>query len=187
MNLTARGGVTPSGVLRAYESYGRPMWSPRAVGRYILAGAGAGGAGVPMVVMNSLLRQLGVELRAARRRSGLALREVAARSASSFKASSVGGYERGERSISVDRLCTLARAYGVRPDRLLSRALTRVDAERSQPIVVDLGASASGSGEDGQLIKLARDVAAMRGVEATDRLILRSSDLELLANLADDA
>ena len=77
--------------------------------------------------MKRFLDVLGSELRAARLRAGLRLREVGPRTRNTFKASAVGGYERGERSISVERLCRLAEVYGARPDAILSRALSQLD------------------------------------------------------------
>jgi len=63
--------------------------------------------------------ELGVRLRSARRRSALALRDVEAQSERELKASIVGAYERGERTISVTRLLRLADLYGVAPADLL--------------------------------------------------------------------
>jgi transcriptional regulator with XRE-family HTH domain len=83
------------------------------------------------------LRAVGDELRRARQEAGLALRDLNLRSAREFKASAVGGYERGERSISLDRFCRLAALYGVRPDHLLARVLER-GAPASDDVVIDL-------------------------------------------------
>ena len=83
------------------------------------------------------LRAVGDELRLARQEAGLALRDLNPRSAREFKASAVGGYERGERSISLDRFCRLAALYGVQPDHLLARVLERA-APASDDVVIDL-------------------------------------------------
>ena len=83
------------------------------------------------------LRAVGDELRRARHDAGLALRDLNLRSAREFKASAVGGYERGERSISLDRFCRLAELYGVPPDHLLARVLERA-APASDDVVIDL-------------------------------------------------
>jgi transcriptional regulator with XRE-family HTH domain len=83
------------------------------------------------------LRAVGDELRRARQEAGLALRDLNLRSAREFKASAVGGYERGERSISLDRFCRLAELYGVPPDHLLARVLERA-APVGDDVVIDL-------------------------------------------------
>ena len=52
---------------------------------------------------------VGAALRDARVRAGLSLSDVARRSGGRYSPSSLGGYERGERAISVIRFCDLAR------------------------------------------------------------------------------
>ena len=64
-------------------------------------------------------RRVGQRLRAIRRQKRLSLQEVETSSAEEFKASVLGAYERGERSISVPRLQRLARFYNVPVDQLL--------------------------------------------------------------------
>jgi transcriptional regulator with XRE-family HTH domain len=64
-------------------------------------------------------RKVGERLRAIRRQKRLSLQEVEAKSHQEFKASVLGAYERGERSISVPRLQRLARFYTVPVDQLL--------------------------------------------------------------------
>ena len=69
--------------------------------------------------MNMSEAMVGERLRSIRRQKGLSLHDVEARSSMEFKASVLGAYERGERSISVPRLQRLAQFYGVPVDRLL--------------------------------------------------------------------
>ena len=83
------------------------------------------------------LRAVGDELRRARQEAGLALRDLNQRSDREFKASAVGGYERGERSISLDRFCRLAGLYGVAADALLARVLQSA-APADDDLVIDL-------------------------------------------------
>lgn len=64
-------------------------------------------------------RRVGARLREIRRQQGLSLHDVEARSSKEFKASVLGAYERGERSISVPRLSRLAEFYSVAVDQLL--------------------------------------------------------------------
>jgi len=69
---------------------------------------------------------VGGRLRAIRQQKNLSLNEVERQSAVEFKASVLGAYERGERSISVPRLERLARFYGVTIDQLLPRESQRL-------------------------------------------------------------
>src|SRR4029453_18131949 len=71
--------------------------------------------------MASYAEQVGERLRNIRLQKGLSLHDVEERSGKGFKASVLGAYERGERSISVPRLQRLAIFYGVRVDHLLPR------------------------------------------------------------------
>lgn len=87
--------------------------------------------------MSDFLHVVGDELRRARQDAGLALRDLTARSGREFKASAVGGYERGERSISLDRFCRLAAVYGVSPAQLLGRVLERSPNEK-RDLVIDI-------------------------------------------------
>lgn len=65
--------------------------------------------------------KVGERLRAVRKQKRLSLQAVEADSSQEFKASVLGAYERGERSISVPRLQRLARFYNVPVDQLLPR------------------------------------------------------------------
>ena len=84
--------------------------------------------------MGAVGRDAGSVLRRARRGRGLTLRDVGIRSGGRFTASTVAGYERGERNISLQRFCELAHFYGVEPERLLAEALHSDDHE----LIVDL-------------------------------------------------
>jgi transcriptional regulator with XRE-family HTH domain len=66
-------------------------------------------------------QRVGDRLRAIRLQKGLSLHDVEEASQKEFKASVLGAYERGERSISVPRLQRLALFYGVPVDQLLPR------------------------------------------------------------------
>lgn len=89
-------------------------------------------------------KRVGERLRAIRRQKRLSLQEVEAVSVHEFKASVMGAYERGERSISVPRLQRLARFYNVPVDQLLPPDIGPsfgVLAEDSE--VIDLSESAA--------------------------------------------
>src|SRR5256714_9578977 len=64
-------------------------------------------------------QRVGERLRSVRKQKRLSLQAVEASSRQEFKASVLGAYERGERSISVPRLQRLAQFYSVPADRLL--------------------------------------------------------------------
>jgi transcriptional regulator with XRE-family HTH domain len=80
----------------------------------------AGDAGSQMTAAN-YARVVGERLRNVRFQKALSLHDVEVTSGDEFKASVLGAYERGERSISVPRLQRLARFYGVPVDLLLPR------------------------------------------------------------------
>ena len=64
---------------------------------------------------------VGSRLRSIRKQKGLSLQDVEANSELEFKASVLGAYERGERSLSLPRMQRLASFYGVPVDQLLPR------------------------------------------------------------------
>src|SRR3954453_15258969 len=65
--------------------------------------------------------RVGERLRAVRKQKRLSLQAVEAESDHEFKASVLGAYERGERTISVPRLQKLAKFYNVPVDQLLPK------------------------------------------------------------------
>jgi transcriptional regulator with XRE-family HTH domain len=74
--------------------------------------------------------EAGRALREARLANGLTLREVGERSVGAFKPTAVAGYERAERSVSLERFCALCAFYGMSPDRLLREIIEVVERER---------------------------------------------------------
>ena len=73
-------------------------------------------------------QQVGERLRVIRKQKRLSLQEVETQSAQEFRASVLGAYERGERSLSAPRLDRLAKFYNVPTEQLLPRAETSVEA-----------------------------------------------------------
>ncbi|HSR44197.1 MAG TPA: transcriptional regulator [Acidimicrobiia bacterium] len=129
---------------------------------------------------------VGRRLRSIRKQKGLSLQDVEANSELEFKASVLGAYERGERSLSLPRMQRLASFYGVPVDQLLPRD--------------DLSAQASNhgiptGGVSIDLNRLERDETTdvverfMRAIQIMRQdfngrvLTIRSSDLRLLAGL----
>src|SRR2546421_12266681 len=87
--------------------------------------------------------RVGERLRSIRLQKGLSLHDVEEASTKEFKASVLGAYERGERSISVPRLQRLAQFYSVPVDRLLPQPDSEVialeptrDADRGNRIAL---------------------------------------------------
>lgn len=81
---------------------------------------------------------IGARLRHRRQAIGLTLHDVERRTNGEFKASALGAYERGERTISVPRLFRLAQVLAVGVDEILG-SIVEIDltamheAERSEP------------------------------------------------------
>jgi transcriptional regulator with XRE-family HTH domain len=133
------------------------------------------------------IRQLGRRLREVRREQGLALEEVEERSREEFKASVMGAYERGERTISVPRLQRLARFYDVPVDRLLPRdGETVLEVQDGDVVTLDLRRLDEMSEHDRELLdRLVRTVRAWRGQPEGAAIQLRKDDLRALAPLLD--
>ena len=135
-----------------------------------------------MGVDNPFSEAVGEVLRRARQEHGLTLQEAAARSRGRFAPTSIAGYERGERHISLERFCDLADLYGTPPDRLLGEMLDRLRPEGRRRVVVDLSRLEALEDRDRELVaSFANSVKARRGDDGTAELVLRSGDVEALA------
>jgi transcriptional regulator with XRE-family HTH domain len=133
-------------------------------------------------VMDQLTLEIGRVLRRARQARGLTLRELEQRSGGRFKSTSVAGYERAERRITVERFCELATFYEVSPARLLAHALR--EAEGSPPVVIDLTQAEKIGGQEGRLLaEFVREVSHLRGDRGAEEITLRTGDLEVLATM----
>jgi transcriptional regulator with XRE-family HTH domain len=113
--------------------------------------------------------RVGERLRAVRKQKRLSLQAVEASSRQEFKASVLGAYERGERSISVPRLQRLAAFYHVPVDQLLPRdaALAGAAAEATSDLT-EGGAAVEDEGG-----KVTIDLTQLDSVEAPERDLLR--------------
>ncbi|HEX9123139.1 MAG TPA: helix-turn-helix domain-containing protein [Actinomycetota bacterium] len=128
---------------------------------------------------------VGRALRRARQSRGWTLREAAARSGSRFKPTSIAGYERGERAITVARFSDLCEVYGVEPDRLLAAVLK--DAHGEPPAVIDLTRIEEMDEPEGRLVaSFVREVVRLRGEGEIGLVTLRAGDLRVLATAAGD-
>ncbi|MGH8874140.1 MAG: transcriptional regulator [Acidimicrobiia bacterium] len=133
---------------------------------------------------------VGRRLRAIRRQKGLSLQDVEALSDQQFKASVLGAYERGERSLSLPRMQRLAGFYGVPVDQLLPAG----DRSReSAPIrwdtggvTLDLEKIDQATGADAEVIeRFLSAIQIMRQDFNGKVLTIRGNDLRMLAHLLD--
>jgi transcriptional regulator with XRE-family HTH domain len=113
---------------------------------------------------------VGARLRAVRRQKRLSLQAVEKASRLEFKASVLGAYERGERTISVPRLQRLARLYRVPVDQLLP-------PDGAVPPSRQRGSTHGTNGEspdaDGKPFKVAVDLLRLSEVQGPERELLR--------------
>jgi transcriptional regulator with XRE-family HTH domain len=132
-----------------------------------------------------LSEAVGEALRRARLSQGLTLRGAADRSGGTFKASSIGAYERAERKISLERFCDLAALYSILPDRLIALALELLDPEGRQSLVLDLTRLSNIPSPERRLIaEFVHRIRDRRNDLLSDLITLRSSDLQTMALLA---
>jgi transcriptional regulator with XRE-family HTH domain len=146
---------------------------------------------------------VGARLRAVRRQKRLSLQAVEKASKLEFKASVLGAYERGERTISVPRLQRLARLYRVPVDQLLppdgseppspkaGQAFhTASNGERPDPegkpfkVVVDLLRLSEVQGPERELLRrFLASVQVQRQDFNGEVLTIRSEDLRVMASM----
>lgn len=130
--------------------------------------------------MEQLAVEIGRALRRLRRAHGLTLVDVAAMSGGMFKATSVAGYERGERSITLERFCSLCQLYGLAPERLLADILRNAEG-RIEPDIDLTALESLGTTESALVSEFVRQVRALRGERRADMITLRAGDLDVLA------
>ena len=129
--------------------------------------------------MVDLSRHIGRALRDARIARGLTLRSAARLSEGRFKPSSIAGYERGERAITVQRFCDLTRVYDVDPAGLLAGILREARGETE--IEVDLTALGElGLPEAATVRDFADRVRSVRGAADAEVITLREGDIEVI-------
>lgn len=129
--------------------------------------------------MDEFDRSLGERLRAARKRRNWSLHDVEKFSDSEFKSSVLGAYERGERSVSVQRLHRLAQIYAVDVVQLIP---TEPDPDPSE-VSIDLVAIDSAEPSVTEAIDRFLSAIQFRRRSSDGSLAVRQSDLELLASL----
>ena len=131
--------------------------------------------------MDEFDRLLGERLRAARKRRGWSLHDVEKYSNSEFKSSVLGAYERGERTVSVQRLHRLSQLYSVDVVQLIPISPEAEAADDG--VSIDLGAIDSAEPAVSEAIDRFLSAIQIRRRSADGSLAVRQSDLELLASL----
>ena len=134
---------------------------------------------------------VGRRLRSIRKQKGYSLQEVEERSGQEFKASVVGAYERGERSLSLPRMQRLASFYGVPVDQLLPAPDRSPGSDHiawsSGGVTIDLDALEHADSAEVEIVeRFIRAIQLMRQDFNGKVLTIRSSDLELLARMLGD-
>jgi len=144
----------------------------------------------------SYAEQVGERLRNIRLQKGLSLHDVEERSGKEFKASVLGAYERGERSISVPRLQRLAIFYGVPVDHLLPKlapdateaATGPAGANAEEAVCIDLEAlEARSEPEARTLNRYLSLIQTQRGDFNGKVLTIRRDDVRVLAAIFDQS
>jgi len=124
--------------------------------------------------------EVGAALRRARTSRGLTLRDAARAGAGGLKPTTLASYERGERSLSVERFFRIAALYDISPARIVADVHRRI--ERRAPIRVDVSKIRDLEGaEAGILDGFVRNVVALRNQPTSDIVHLREGDIEVLA------
>lgn len=128
---------------------------------------------------------IGNKLRQIRKDQRLSLHDVEQQSNHEFKASVVGAYERGERSISVSRLIKLCEHYHVSPATVLPSETT-IDLTSDDPTqlkaVIDLSKIANNNHAEAMVIgRFAQSVHQQRNDSSGRFLTLRSDDMRILS------
>ncbi len=119
-------------------------------------------------------QRVGERLRLVRKQKHMSLQAVEAVSRNEFKASVLGAYERGERTISVPRLQRLAQIYSVPVDQLLPRELNGALAAMG-PGADDIAAEGArrDQGEGDITGRVTIDLTRLEEVATPERELLR--------------
>ena len=128
--------------------------------------------------------RVGERLRSIRKQKKMSLQELEAVSNEEFKASVVGAYERGERSVSLPRLHRLAEIYNVPTEQLLPRDAV-AGAEGGAPrrkMAIDLVALATKKGAAYEMLgRFLSMIQVQRGDFNGKVLTVRADDVRAIA------
>lgn len=130
---------------------------------------------------------VGDKLRKMRQERGMSLQEVCSLSGGSFVVSTLSAYERGKRSLSLERLHELAGLYGQSPNSLLD-VDNQPDLQRSiagnTPLRIRLESLAGLSLEERRPLETYLEfLRQLRNDPARDMLTIRKEDLVYLSSL----
>ena len=126
---------------------------------------------------------LQARLRAVRVSKGLTLAQVSSLSKGSISAIALGSYERGDRSLSTQKLFEISQIYGVPVVELLSSPSKGIDSGR---VIIDLRKLSNNQDPSTEApLKIIQRIAAMRHDWNGEVISLRSTDITLLKIFAD--
>jgi transcriptional regulator with XRE-family HTH domain len=107
---------------------------------------------------------------------------VGVRSQGKFKPSVIGGYERGERALSLQRFCQIAELYHLPPDRLLAEAMTKLAPQGREELIIDLAAlNRLVAPEARAVAEFVHRIRSERGDYLGEVITLRAGDLKQLS------
>ena len=129
---------------------------------------------------------LGGAIRRARLEANLSRSQLQQATRGRFTSTAIGGYERGERAIAVDRFVELAYALGISPEELLGQAL-EVDSPRAhRQVTIDLTKLRDADPEVRDAVAgFTQRMKVRRSDFLTDVLTLRAGDLVVVASRAE--
>jgi transcriptional regulator with XRE-family HTH domain len=131
-------------------------------------------------------KTLGARLRAIRTQQGLSLHGVEEKSHSRWKTVVVNSYERGDRSVTVQKLAELADFYGVPVSELLPGDAAPTAMAPSPKLVIDLERMSQLPREKaGPLARYVATIQSQRGDYNGRVLSIRQEDLRSLAVIYD--
>ena len=131
-------------------------------------------------------KTLGARLRAIRTQQGLSLHGVEEKSRGRWKAVVVGSYERGDRSVTVQKLAELAEFYGVPVSELLPGDAAPTPIVTAPKLVIDLERLQHVPAQQGApLARYAATIQSQRGDYNGRVLSIRQEDLRSLAVIYD--
>lgn len=131
-------------------------------------------------------KTLGARLRAIRTQQGLSLHGVEEKSRGRWKAVVVGSYERGDRSVTVQKLAELAEFYGVPVSELLPGDSAPTPLVPTPKLVIDLERMGQlPKDKVGPLARYVATIQSQRGDYNGKVLSIRTEDLKSLAIIYD--
>jgi transcriptional regulator with XRE-family HTH domain len=142
-------------------------------------------------IPSAFSQQVGQRLRVIRKQKRLSLQEVEAQSVHEFKASVLGAYERGERSLSVPRLDRLAQFYNVPIEQMLPREVTgaeaaAIDSPINKKLAIDVSKLLQLSGSPFEMLARYLRLIQVQRQDFNGRVItVRGDDTRAIAAMLD--